>query len=309
VDGGGSWTELSSLPYMAGFGFGRPGVHGIYFADPTNGFAFGPSLASTHDGGRDWSVSSMSNVAEVVGAAGVVYAVVTAPDQPGQPITAIWRSPASKDQWSQLPLPSVGIVQNDLPLLRVDGTRLALMDPGPTAIGSSPFRGRIWTSSDQGESWQAVGVPCQTSDGGASAFSVASGHPASWLVDCVHGEQSTGATIVQHHLYGTADAGAHWVQLADPSSSGDAVLLADNGAGHAFVLLVGGPGPSLIGSFDGGRSWRVLIRDNGDARLFNYNNLTFLSSTVGFAKFGQAVGPIYRTDDGGVTWQALSNLG
>jgi photosystem II stability/assembly factor-like uncharacterized protein len=164
--------------------------------------------------------------------------------------------------------------------------------------------GRLWVSRNSGTSWQVSRVPCTALDGGAALFAIALGQPREWLVDCFDNEQSSQAQNTQHHLYRSANAGASWTRVSDPTRHNDPDLLADNGAGHA-LLATDGASDALVGSFDGGRHWRLLLRSGGS--FFGWADLRFLTAEIGFV-----VGPthnlpgrLYRTDDGGRSWRIL----
>ena len=307
TDGGASWSQLGSPPLPAGHGVpGQAGFSGIYFADALDGYVFGPSLATTQDGGRHWSVSGMAGVTEVAGGDGVAYTLVAPVDGP---LSAIWRSPTGTDRWVQARLPQPGPVEALPPQLHVRGSRLVLLAPGYSGPGDSGPVGAIGVSDNGGGSWQEQKVPCQRpADGGAAIMTVALGHAAAWLVDCFNNEQSSQAQQTQHHLYGTADAGRHWIRLSDPATTGAPGLLADNGAGRAFVVVVGGGGALLSSSLDGGRTWHQSLQSPSDSNLFSYNNLDFVSPTTGYLQL-PPLGPLYHTVDGGIRWTPMSGSG
>jgi photosystem II stability/assembly factor-like uncharacterized protein len=138
-------------------------------------------------------------------------------------------------------------------------------------------------------------------------MSVAHLHPNAWLVDCYNNEQSSQEQDTLQHLYGSSDGGKTWVRLADPTHHGGPVLLADNGESHAVLATEsGGSGDDFLVSLDGGRRWWRPLHFAEAA--FGWSDLRFISASVGFV-----VGPtrsdpshVYRTDDGGHTWRALS---
>jgi photosystem II stability/assembly factor-like uncharacterized protein len=161
-------------------------------------------------------------------------------------------------------------------------------------------------STDGGSRWVKRPVPCAPADGGAALVSIALDHPKAWLLDCYDNEQSSQAQETQHHLYGSANAGASWVRLGDPSHNGVPALLADNGSGHAFLTTESGAGDRLVGTFDGARNWSTLFASGG--AFFGWADLQFVSASTGFVVGPTHYAPehLYRTDDGGRTWHVLS---
>jgi photosystem II stability/assembly factor-like uncharacterized protein len=175
---------------------------------------------------------------------------------------------------------------------------------GPSGIRG--LLGRLWFSKDSGSGWRMRDVPCTPADDGAAAVAIARGHPDAWLVDCFDNEQSSQAQHTQHHLYGTADAGASWVRLPDPTGRNEPDLLADNGAGHAFLATEGGGGDRLVGTLHGGRHWHQLLASGGS--FFGWADLRFVTTAVGFVVGPTHYAPehIYRTDNAGRTWRTLA---
>jgi photosystem II stability/assembly factor-like uncharacterized protein len=281
--------------YKAGSG----AVRDLTFADPANGFLFAPALLTTHDGGRSWQRQSLPTVSQLGVGAGYAFALTRTKAGGG---VSLWRTPVGRDRWSRLPLPAGGA------LLAVEGAAVVLLQPGftgPSVARPRGMVGRLWASSDSGTSWRARAVPCTRTDGGAALFAIASHHPREWLVDCFDNEQSSQAQNTQHHLYRSADAGASWTRVSDPTRHNDPALLADNGAGHALLATEGGGGDALVGSFSSGRRWRQLLRSGGD--FFGWADLRFVTPEVGFVVGPTHFAPehLYRTDDGGRSWRIL----
>jgi len=152
-------------------------------------------------------------------------------------------------------------------------------------------------------------MPCRTADGGAALASIAYRLPDEWLIDCYDTEQSSQAQSTQHHLYGTANAGASWARLGDPTNNGQPTLLEANGAGDAVLTTESGSGDWLDATSDNGRNWTTRFRSGG--HFGGWADLQFLDSATGFI-----VGPthnapehLYRTDDSGKTWLAITIKG
>jgi hypothetical protein len=280
-------TLSSDVPYA---------VSDISFVDQDNGYLFGPSLFQTHDSGLTWHPASLpvTTVKSVVATGGYAYAMAYSGADIG--VWSLWQNRVGTDTWLPVPLPA--LQGGSFNLYAEEGTLLLL------GVGDDDDAGQLWSSVDNGLSWTAHAVPCSETDGGVSVGSIALGHPGAWLVDCFNGEQSQQEQHTQHHLYGTANGGNSWVRLGDPSDTGSPVSLADNGSGRA-VLTVEGAASILSSSSDYGLRWTLGLSDDGG---YGWAGLQFVSASTGFV-----VGPtynapehLYRTDNGGVTWQTLS---
>jgi photosystem II stability/assembly factor-like uncharacterized protein len=306
-DGGARWAVLPAPPVPLGYYTQQPGaVTDVVFANSSDGFLFGPGLLATDDGGRSWVRQPLPPVLTVRTGGGYVYALT----QRGQagPV-ALWRSAVGVSHWRRLPLPAgaaprPGTYQGMR--MSVEGGTLVLLQVGFTGPGVSPgLAGRLWVSGDAGAQWQARPVPCTPADGGAAVVAIALGHPGAWLVDCFDNMQSSQEQDTRHHLYGTVNAGRTWVRLPDPARHNAPVLLADNGAGHAFLATEGAVGDTLVGTTDGGRSWGPVLRSGGS--FSGWADLGFVSASVGFVVGPTHYAPehLYRTQDGGRTWQVV----
>jgi photosystem II stability/assembly factor-like uncharacterized protein len=305
-DGGDTWTALPPPPAPLGYYTSAPmsGVTQVAFADPASGFLYGPELLATSDGGRTWNREPLPPVEDLVIANGYAYALtataVGAPDE-------LWRTVIGSGTWTMLSIPT-GSEPGNLSLIYASGSTLVLLHQGfmgPDPLSTAATAGGLWLSTDAGVTWQARTVPCVGDDGGgASVLGIALGHPDAWLLDCFDNEQSQQEQDTQHHLFGTVNAGLSWVRLPDPSRHNEPDALADNGAGHAF-LATEGDADTLLGTFDGGLDWRVLITSGGS--VYGWSGPIFLTASTGFV-----VGPthdapehLYRTTDGGRSWQIV----
>ena len=306
-DGGGRWVTLPDPPAPLGYDTQRAAaVTDLVFANSSDGFLFGPGLLATHDGGRSWVRQPLPPVLAVQTGGGHVYALT----QQGQtgPV-ALWRSAVGGSRWQRLPLPAgaAGLpsVYQGMKMY-AEGDTVVLLQVGLTNAGANPGQaGRLWVSEDAGTRWQTRPVPCTQADGGAAVVSIAFGHPDAWLVDCFNNMQSSQQQDTQHHLYGTANSGRTWARLSDPTRHNAPDLLADNGAGQAFLATDGGLGDTLVGTTDSGQSWGLMLRSGGSD--FGWADLGFVTASVGFVvgSTHYAPGHLYRTQDGGRTWQVV----
>jgi hypothetical protein len=148
TDGGASFRSLPAPG--APFGPGRnapPAADQIRFADARDGWAFGPGLYATHDGGWHWAAIPVPGaVTDLEPGLGQVFAVVTPTDpacsrtgtcDTSAPAPGLWRAQPGSDGWS--PDPAAGGVSLGL---AVHGHSVWILDSMPTrdgaAIGTHP---------------------------------------------------------------------------------------------------------------------------------------------------------------------------
>ncbi len=305
-DGGDTWAALPPPPAPLGYYTSAPmsGVTQVAFADAATGFLYGPELLATSDGGRTWNRVSLPPVQDLAIGNGYVYALSSTANGAADDL---WRTAIGSGTWTMLPVPP-GPEQGNQWLIYTSGSTLVLLQQGfvgPEPVSTAATAGGLWLSTDGGVTWQARTVPCVGDDGGgASVLSIALGHPDAWLLDCFDNEQSQQDQNTQHHLFGTVNAGLSWVQLADPSMHNEPEALADNGAGHAF-LATEGDADTLLGTFDGGLNWSVLITSGGS--FYGWSGPIFLTASTGFVVGPTHFAPehLYRTTDGGTSWQVV----
>ncbi len=102
-DGGKTWAGIPA-PKVGLSTDQLTGVHQIRFADAENGWAFGPELWATHDGGAHWTRVTLSGVvqdapvSDLAASTGVVHAAVVDPSG-----VRILSSPVSTDAWQASP--------------------------------------------------------------------------------------------------------------------------------------------------------------------------------------------------------------
>lgn len=308
TDAGAHWTTVAHELRLPGHALELvSGRIGMYFADREHGYLYAEDhcrscLLTTTDGGQSWQPTSLPAIAQLVGSDdttlggsdATIYALALSggPDQ-----RALFRSAPGSNAWTRLRLPTT----SPATFVAAQGGTVAAL-----AKGNVDQHGRLWVSPDRGDTWAARPVPCRAAGSGATILSLTPGNPSAVLIDCFDGEQSQQAQFTQHHVYGSTDSGLHWTRLGDPPQTGDSTLLADNGAGRAFLATEAGGGDLLATTLDGGLHWRRSINTH-TAGFYGWAGLRFVSPTTGFI-FGPthyAPEQLYRTLDGGLTWHRL----
>jgi hypothetical protein len=277
-------------------------VSEVRFANPLDGWMFGPALYDTHDGGKTWqSVSTGGAVISLETAGGVVDALVS-PCTPGAACTGRLRleqAPVSGGTFQTVvtgPVGSLGTAAHP---------DLSLQPPaGFALLGEGTGGATVYATDDLGSaaSWKPFPNPCASSHYALSSFvapdtstlySLCSGNPAmgstSKVAVATSGGKSTG--VGSAPLPG--DGGTF-------AATPNAVLVIATASGASFLYC----------SDDGGHSWST-VESYGDGGA-GWNDLGFTTATQGLVIHGRpgetdVVGGInlLMTHDAGSTWRVV----
>ena len=291
VDGGRNWFGVPAppAPWMYQHPAARPdSVSEVLFADPRDGWVFGPGLWATHDGGASWRLvpTHGASVYSLHAAGGYVIAAFARCGGPCDAARfAVYTSPAGADRWR----PAPGATGTGDAQVAVAGGRGYL-------VSSTPFTSSVTLltgPADGSARWQRRATPC----------------PAGWLAAAAAGPGLVVACApIGYHptptqVYRSTDAGAHWRRLAGLSleDSVSAVSVAPDG-----TLLVSGAYTGVMISRDGGRSWhRVPAVDDTDAVQGGGSFEAAMTGTrQGFAIVTQQ--RLWLTHDTGRSWTPVT---
>lgn len=204
---------------------GSSGYSQIRFADPHNGFAYGPGLFATHDGGSTWHAVDVGGaVTDLAISSGQVYATV----EPANGSGKLMHAPVTSDTWSAVA--AAGDVSGSL---WVQGPTIIVQSGQGTGIGTN-----LLVSTDAGQSFTAhpapsPGLPClfaaptppvvwarcatgmnsgvwRSSDGGATFTAVVSTGLSLPNSAPFAAASSSTAVVGYQQLYRTTDDGATW---------------------------------------------------------------------------------------------------
>jgi photosystem II stability/assembly factor-like uncharacterized protein len=281
TDGGRSFTALEApLASLAGR-LSTSGYSQIRFADLRNGFAYGPNLYATHDGGATWQpVDVGGDVSDLAISDGEVYAIVSPP--PGS-AGQLMRSPVGQDQWSTVT--AAGRVSGGLWVLGHEvlaqsasgpgyGAHLLVSDDGGASFTSYPAPSPGLPCDFQAQSTPVIWANCATgtesgvwrsTDGGASFTSaVAPGAHLMLPNSAVFAAASdTTAVVGYQQLYRTSDAGATWAPVGPPGIAQWAYLGftdATHGVALGYVGSVASGNERLYYTTDGGQTYHLVSR-------------------------------------------------
>ena len=192
TDGGRTWASIPApkAAFAAG-GSGTSGVSGLRFADALDGWAFGPDLWATHDGGTTWrrvtlpGLSADGQVMTLETAAGAVHAVYF--DGSAAGLLTIATSPAGTDAWAVSPTTvELGAGPVPHPQLVLHGTAGWLVEVDRVVVAGARLVAGAW------EPWQP---PCATVAGPAT---LAAASASDLVVACDEGLWSTPTGV---HVY------------------------------------------------------------------------------------------------------------
>jgi hypothetical protein len=289
TDGGLTFERIPAPAsvFLAGSpsGGGQATVSALRFANPSDGWAFGPGPAwSTHDGGAHWGELDFNWTFLQIepGANGYVYAVVEICGLQGPASGCpylVMRSRANPEAWSTISPPGS---PSGRPVIGIHGDTVWVM-----YFGASP--GIEWTSHDDGEHWIRGAMPCEPDLGGAF-------DPVS--------------TTVVWAFCATGMAGGPFV-----SANGGASYVAAGGIGGLFwngamvaalssrYAFVGAGNSALQVTTNAGQSY-VSMPQFSDALWAG-----FTDSLVGYViTVDQTANTskLWRTIDGGASWHLVS---
>ena len=309
---GGTWNGVKAP--VTGAPAGPAGVSQVRFYNTSDGWAFGPQLWATHDGGQHW---------KQIGTHGLR---VTALEAAGQRVFAVWAqcsgtgtdfaadctssslysaSPGS-NQWAAVPGAGPGYSLSgtaNSSALVLTGSRGYLLTPDGTLLSGPVSGAGGWqpaTGTASPSTAPASRAPCQpgpSQAGGQPSGALLAATTTSGLV-LVCTSPAAGATQAKT-VYTSNDNGQTWAKAAAAvPAAGTATSVAGTAAGTIVLATTAG----LQVSADGGVSWaagRGALPSGG----FSYVGMTSAEQGVAVpADVTQHA--VWFTFDGGQSWHA-----
>jgi hypothetical protein len=288
---GSTWAGLPAP--LTGSPDGATGVGQIRFLEGINGWAFGPQLWATHDGGEHWQQISTSGQrvidVETVGERAFAIEATctgTGADYAAQCISfTLYSTPAKTNDWTRVGGSTSGLTTASASsaALILTESRGFLLAPDGT-LYSGPVNG-------SGE-WQSVHqIPCSPgqaqADGEPSGALLGALSSSSLILDCTQ----TGA------IYLSSDAGQSWQRASVTSPAGTATSIAASQA--ASVILATSQGIEVLPI--GSTTWRAAALTSSPAGGFTFVGMT--NSVDGMAlPADSSAGTVWFTTDGGLSW-------
>jgi len=318
-NGGASWYGVRAP--VTGAPDGPAGVSQIRFLDRNDGWAFGPELFATHDGGHTWAKISTGGlrVTALEARGNRVFAVWARCTGTGSGFAghctsfAVYSAAAGGDQWTPVADAtagtSTGATAGSSPgatagtspsgaagsaSLLLTGTRGYLLTPGGDLV-SGPVSGQgAWQPLITAPAGAACTAGAAQPDGQPAGEMLAATGPSGLVLVCT-GQGS--ASSQPKTVYTSADNGTTWQRGGSPPAAGTATSVA--GTPSAIILATS---LGLEVSTDGGATW-ANARGNLPAGGFAFVGMTTPSQGVAVpADPGQHA--VWFTMDGAQTWQA-----
>jgi hypothetical protein len=289
-DAGRHWSAVAAPPTSFSGSYAADGVDQVRFADPSDGWAFGPQLWSTHDGGVHWSESALSGVWTLEAADGRVHAV----SFDGNGNYAIESSVTNRDAW--LPTGSLQLGAGPVPFSDVVLERNTgwVVENDRTVIDGARLVAGRWTP------WNP---PCATNGGTA----VISASTTSSLV-AVCGEGYWGPSGYPGppatRAYFSNNGGATWYHGGTFGQASGAVV-ASPFTGAAVTDILTATRRELVETFNGGASWSVVL-SNPWTVGFSYLGFTSPSQGVAIEMREATSALLLMTFNGGRSWSPVS---
>jgi hypothetical protein len=293
TDGGATWTYVGALP--APISGANAAISKVRFATSHDGWAFGPQLWSTHDGGKTWTQQTTPGpVYDVEASGGTAYLLeASCGTEPCVQGDRLLQTPVSTDGWTA-----------------ISGPKLA--DGGGSL---APHGNTVWVVANGGatstfdmvvggSSWHRLVNPCATTGADLALAGVA---PVSTsdLFELCAGDPGAGSETKV--VLFSSDGGAHATATsAAPARGGIASGIA--AASTAVVAVPAASGASYVyRSGDGGRTWTTPL-SQGDGGV-GYFDVGFTTATQGVAVYGnpaQGSSSLLMTHDAGATWKPVT---
>ena len=318
TDGGSTWHEVGRAP--VGDGPTSTELPTLTFVDPSDGVAYGTSGAFvTHDGGRSWAPIPLPGrvVASTSAGRRLWLTDTTCTESPStSPCTVgVEASSNAGRTWRALDLPPEPFRAAETAVGTGGTLVVAEWADHEGYVSNDP--GVLLVSADAGARWQTSSLPCPADFRLGGQLSLAPSSRTLWLICSGAGAVGTRPNVV----YRSTDLGTSWVAESSyppalaatatlppgaPNSTIDALVARSSTDAWVLEMTRGG----LLTTDDGGRSWHEAMPPGIQRGIdTTRDTLDMVSSTLAYLA-SHAFPPLdsgglWRTEDGGRTWQRI----
>jgi hypothetical protein len=302
---------------LAGPPDGATGVSQIRFLNLDNGWAFGPGLFATHDGGQTWTQVSTDGmrVTDLETVGDRAFALFASCSGSGPAFAAgcssytLYSSPASANDWAPVGAATSGLSDS----ASQDGAgqdgagqdgAASIVLTGAVGYLLGPNRMLYSGRVDGSAPWQAVGsVPCATgsaqADGQPAGALLAAATATNLILACT--PPAASGDLQKKLVFSSANGGVSWQQIAIAPAAGVAASVAASLAGT--VVLGTDQGIDVLAA--GAGAWQQATVTGAPAGGFSYVGMTTDSQGVAVPA-DPAAGAVWFTFDGGQSWHPSS---
>ena len=305
-DYGANWYGVNAP--VTGPPNGASGIGEIRFLNTRDGWAFGPGLWVTHNGGASWTQEQTSGlrVTDLETAGNMAFALFADCAGTGSGYGAdcttfsLYSSPEGSDQWTPVPGASAGLSapagqSGSASLVLTAGSGFLL---GPSGeLLSGPLTGAAWTVANPA-------APCQPGPAGPAGQPttalLAVAEPTQLVLVCT--SPAPGADTQLKSVYQSGDGGTQWSAAGTAPDTGLATSLAAQPGGGLLLATDAG----IFRSADNGVTWMQAQASPAGAAAgqtgFSYVGMTSIRSGVALPA-DPSLHEVFTTGDGGSTWQ------
>lgn len=307
ADGGKTWQEAGQVSAPIASPSTTGGVSDVRFATRSTGWAFGPDLFRTTNGGRTWARQPIPGQGKQVldlatGPLGT-FAVVS-PCAWGTGLCStqqltLWRSVTPSGRyWIKIPL---NLPANTGAEVAVHGTTVYVLDAVPGAATESFYAS---TLAGLPGTFRLRPVPCDVSED----FLLAQVVPVTTTQVGLLCVGNPGIFQAEKQVYLSADTARTDRYAGATGLNGTASELAVSGTGNLAVASVS-DGSFMYVNDSHGTNWTTVIADSDGGA--GWNDLTYVSGSEAWVVYAPAnafpgTGELLVTHDGGRTWQRVS---
>jgi hypothetical protein len=324
TDNGGSTWSAVRVPVgrprvlaASTFACGSPRgcVSHLVFANPEDGFLFGPDLFTTTDGGQIWHRQAGRPTAalQIVAPAVVWRLTYTSDGCPGPcGLTLLEQSVGHSTAWTTVRAPFDGsgtgvtpqIVSTDSDISAFGSTARVLVAFYGNIAGGVTSHATFYVTANLGRSWATRADPCgstRTAEDDAEDTSTTAASVV--VVECLaKATSNSGFILVSHNggqSFGPRRPIPHPFALMVAAASARTIVVASGNVNG------GGPFTYMVEtSTNGGASWKTVVRDPETltSSTPGQSYLAFVTPTVAhWIGFGNK---LWTTTDGGAHWTA-----